>query len=167
MPYLSQTVLTYMLETHFHLHAIDKPRDFRKKTFNFLSFLPPPSSPNDDYSRYMNASRNIEVELFPDQLQEKRSTIKKDVFTKRRQQSIDDVVAFVANILIFARFWIKILDNTSSSYPVCFSFCCFNTIPHLTIHFTPIYLQFLSATNDYTNVYRGCGPYFNRRLRIF
>ena len=121
MPYLSQTVLTYMLQTHFHLHAIDKNHDSLKKSFNFLSFLPPPSSTNDDYTKYMNASRNVEVELLLDQPQEKRSAVKKDVFTKGRQESIDDVVTFVANILVFARFWIKMSDNTSSSYTMLFS----------------------------------------------
>ena len=69
----------------------------------------------------MNASRNVEVELLLDQPQEKRSAVKKDVFTKGRQESIDDVVTFVANILVFARFWIKMSDNTSSSYTMLFS----------------------------------------------
>ena len=77
LPYLSQTVITYMLQTHFFLHAIDKNHDSLKKSSNFLSFLPPPSSSNDDYSKYMNATRNVEVELLLDQPQEKRSAIKK------------------------------------------------------------------------------------------
>ena len=68
----------------------------------------------------MNASRNNGVKLILDQPQEKRSSIKKDVFTEGRQDSIDDVVTFVANILIFARFWVNMLDNTSSSYQHCF-----------------------------------------------
>ena len=119
LPYLSQTVLTYMLQTHFHLHAIDKNHDSLKKSFNWLSFLPPPSSSNDDYSKYMNASRNAEVEQLLDQPQEKRSAIKKDVFTKGRQDNIDDVLTFVANILVFARFWVKMSDNTSSSLKLC------------------------------------------------
>ena len=42
LPYLSQTVLTYMLQTHFHLHAIDKNHDSWKKSFNLLSFSPSP-----------------------------------------------------------------------------------------------------------------------------
>ena len=113
-PYMSQTVLTYMLQTHFHTHAIDKNYESIKKSFNFLTFLSPPSTSTDDYQKYVNASRNTEVELLLDQPAEKRSALKKDIFTKGKQESIDDVVSFIGNIVIFARFWIKMTENTPS-----------------------------------------------------
>ena len=111
---MSQTVLTYMLQTHFHTHAIDKNCKSIKKSFNFLTFLSPPSASTDDYQRYVNASRNTEVELLLDQPAEKRSALKKDIFTKGKQESIDDVASFIGNIMIFARFWIKMTENTPS-----------------------------------------------------
>ena len=113
-PYMSQTVLTYMLQTHIHSHAIDKNYESIKKSFNLLTFLPPPSASTDDYQRYINASRNTEVELLLEQPAEKRSALKKDIFTKGKQDTIDDVVSFIGNIIIFARFWMKMSENSTT-----------------------------------------------------
>ena len=45
-----------------------------------------------------------------DQPAEKRSSIRKEIFIKGRQETLEDVITFIANINVFARFWIK-MDN--------------------------------------------------------
>ena len=52
------------------------------------------------------------MENLLDQPSEKRSAVKKDIFIKGRQGDLPDVTAFVANILTFARFWVKMTDET-------------------------------------------------------
>ena len=52
------------------------------------------------------------MENLLDQPSEKRSAVKKDIFIKGRQGDLPDVTAFVANILTFARFWVKMTDKT-------------------------------------------------------
>ena len=47
-----------------------------------------------------------------DQPAEKRSSIRKEIFLKGRQESLEDVITFIANITVFARFWIKMNDDT-------------------------------------------------------
>ena len=52
-----------------------------------------------------------------DQPSEKRSGVRKDVFIKGRQETVDDVIAFIANIVCFGRFWVKMVDGDENSYP--------------------------------------------------
>ena len=111
-PYISETVAKFMLQAHFFPHGIDKNLEGIKKSFNLLALLPPPTT--DEYQRYINSSKNSEVESLLDQPQDKRSAVKKDIFTKGKQESLDDVVAFIGNVLIFARFWIQMSDESSS-----------------------------------------------------
>ena len=53
------------------------------------------------------------MERLLDQPAEKRSSIRKEIFIKGRQETLDDVIAFIANIVVYARFWIKMEDDTS------------------------------------------------------
>ena len=113
-PFLSPTVLKYMISTNFHLGAIDKSLDSIKKTFNMLALLAPPTSGTDDYERYIATSRNNELEVILDQPSEKRSAVKKEIFIKGRQESIEHVLNFIANIVVFARFWVKMTEESTS-----------------------------------------------------
>ena len=72
---MSQTVLTYFLQGYHHLHAIDQNAESIKKSFNVLVLLNPPD--REEYTKYINASRNNEVESILDHPSDKRSTLKK------------------------------------------------------------------------------------------
>ena len=87
--FLSPTVLKYMISTNFHLGAIDKSLDSIKKTFNMLALLAPPPSGSDDYERYIATGRNNELEDILEQPSDKRSAVKKEIFIKVRQESIE------------------------------------------------------------------------------
>ena len=64
-------------------------------------------SATDEYNGYINSSKNQEVENMLDQPSEKRASVKKKVFIKGRQETLDDVITFISNIVIFARYFIK------------------------------------------------------------
>ena len=70
----------------------------------------------EDYNIYVNASKNQDVEKMLDQPSKKRAAVKKDIFIKGRQETIQDVIAFISNIVIFARFWVKIEKNNDEDY---------------------------------------------------
>ena len=63
-PFMSQTVLTYFLQGYHHLHAIDQDIASIKKSFNVLVLLNPPD--REEYTKYVNASKNNEVESILD-----------------------------------------------------------------------------------------------------
>ena len=76
-PFLSTTVLTYMLHPSFHNGFIDKSMDSIKRTFSILSLLKAPVELSEEYSKYINSSKNAEVELLLDQPSEKRAAVTK------------------------------------------------------------------------------------------
>jgi len=88
-----------------------------KKLFSVLALLAPPANSTDEYNGYINSSKNIEVDRMLDQPSEKRSSIRKEVFIKGRQESIDDVIAFIANIIVYARFWVKMDKDDTEDQP--------------------------------------------------
>ena len=111
-PYLSQTLITYVLQAHYHSGSIDKNMESLKKSFNVLTLLAPPHNESNEYSGYINSSKDVEVDRLLDQPAEKRSSIRKEIFLKGRQESLEDVITFIANITVFARFWIKMDNDT-------------------------------------------------------
>ena len=79
-----------------------------------LALPAPPKASTDDSDRYINSSRNHEIEDILGQPTEKRSVVKKGNFIKEKQKSIDHVVNFIANFVVFARYWIKMTDETTT-----------------------------------------------------
>ena len=43
-----------------------------------------------------------------DQSEEKWAVMRKDVLIKERQDSINDELVFISNIIVYSRFWVKI-----------------------------------------------------------
>ena len=78
----------------------------------YLLFSPPPHNESVEYSGYINSSKDVEVDRLLDQPAEKRSSIRKEIFIKGRQETLEDVITFIANINVFARFWIKMDNDT-------------------------------------------------------
>ena len=103
-----------MLQHYYHAGPIDRDNESIKKSFNILSLLPPPINKDDEYERHINASRNTEADNILDQPSEKRSSIRKDIFIRGRQETLDDVISFIGNITVFARFWSKIPKDETS-----------------------------------------------------
>ena len=114
LPFFSQTVLLYMLKLNWYNGPIDYSYDDIKKSFNLLTLLPPPVKMNEDYEKYINSSKNSEIEDTLNQPLEKRSGVKKDIFLKGKQESLKDVIQFIANVVVFARYWVKMNEELSS-----------------------------------------------------
>ena len=117
-PFLSHTVITYLLQAHYHSGAIDTNMDSLKKSFSILTLLAPQNTSTEEYNGYVNSSKNIEIDKLLDQPAEKMSRIRKDVFLKGKQEALDDCITFIANIMVFARFWVKIDANDDTSQPL-------------------------------------------------
>ena len=106
-----------MLFKHTTTTAQSTKHGIFKKSFSILALLASPLNQSDKYNGFMNSSKNTEVERLLDQPSEKRSSIHKDIFIKGRQESIEDVISFIVNILVFARFWIKISPSNLGDQP--------------------------------------------------
>ena len=52
-----------------------------------------------------------------DQPEDKRTVRRKDVFMKGKQNTINDVLAFISNIIVFARFWVNIDKEDTHKMP--------------------------------------------------
>ena len=116
-PFLSTTLITYILQAHYHSGPMDSNLESLKKSFSILSLLPPPMSATDEYNGYINSSKNQEVENMLDQPSEKRASVKKEVFIKGKQENLDDVIAFISNIVIFARYFVKMSKDEKEEQP--------------------------------------------------
>ena len=116
-PFLSSTLITYALQAHYHTEAIDTDFESLKKSFSILALLAPPREGLDEYQSFINSSKNVDVDRMLDQPDEKRAIMRKDIFIKGRQHSIEDIITFIANIQVYSRFWVKITTNDLNDYP--------------------------------------------------
>ena len=71
-PFLSQTLVTYLLQAHVYMGNIDGDIDSIRKLLTILTLLSPHTSNCDEYTSLVNSSRNTEVESIPDQPSRKR-----------------------------------------------------------------------------------------------
>ena len=116
-PFLSQTLVTYLLQAHVHMGSIDGNIDSIRKSFTILTLLSPHTSHCDEYTSLLNSSRNAEVESLLDQPSEKRAEVKKEVFIKGKQETVDDVLCLISNLFVFTRFWVRMDIDDTKSYP--------------------------------------------------
>ena len=117
-PYMSSTVITYAIQAHYHTESIDVDMESLKKSFSLLALLPPPRNQSEEYSGFVNSSKNVEVDKLLDQPDDKRTSMRKDIFIKGRQESLDDVVSFISNIIAFTRFWVKMWEDDHDDHPM-------------------------------------------------
>ena len=82
MPYMSQTVESYILQANYHSGFIDQSMESLQKSFSILCLLNPPSDDNEEYTKYISASRNTEVESMLEHPSDKKTCLRKDMFTK-------------------------------------------------------------------------------------
>ena len=118
IPFLSQTVLTYIIQANFNTGSIDHCMESLKKYFSILCLLHPPEDDNDEYTKYIHSSRNPEVESLLEHPSEKKSCLRKEVFLKGKQDFIEDIVTLAANLRVFGRFWTKKDENNFHQQPL-------------------------------------------------
>ena len=70
-PFLSSTLITFALQAHYHSGTLDTIDESLKKLFSILTFLAPPRNEKDEYSGYVNLSKNNDVGRMLDQPEEK------------------------------------------------------------------------------------------------
>ena len=117
-PFLTNTVLSYAIQAHYHCETIDGDLESLKKSFSVLALLAPPAEDSEEYRGYVNSSKNIEVDRMLDQPEDKRAMMRKDIFIKGNQENLQDVITFIANIVVYTRFWIKLPNNNDSDIPM-------------------------------------------------
>ena len=112
------TLITYSIEAHYHSESIDVDFDSLRKSFSVLALLAPPHDDSDEYMSYVNASKNVSVDRMLDQPEEKRALMRKDIFIKGRQETLNEVISFVANIIVYTRFWVELSINDTNDSPM-------------------------------------------------
>ena len=117
-PFMSSTIVSYALQAHYHTESIDVDIESLKKSFNLLALLPPPRNQSEEYCGFVNSSKNVDVDRLLDQPEDKKTSMRKDVFIKGRQESIEDVLAFISNITVYTRFWVKMWDESNDDHPM-------------------------------------------------
>ena len=60
----------------------------------------------------------MDVDRLLDQPEDKKTSMRKDVFIKGRQDSIEDVLAFISNITVYTRFWVKMWEESNDDHPM-------------------------------------------------
>ena len=117
-PFMSSTIISYALQAHYHIESIDVDMESLKKSFSLLALLPPPRNQSEEYCGFVNSSKNVDVDRLLDQPEDKKTTMRKDVFIKGRQDSIEDVLAFISNITVYTRFCVKMWEESNDDHPV-------------------------------------------------
>ena len=153
-PFLSTTLITYAIQAHYHTESIDVDLESLKKSFSILALLAPPENELDEeYNGYVNSSKNVAVDRMLDQPDEKRATMRKDIFIKGRQENLSDVISFIGNVIIYTRFWVKLPNNDSTEVPLVIQM------------FTEI-ADFLSSSayTTFNDRFKTVAPYMNHTL---
>ena len=95
---------------YYHRGAINHNMKSLKNSLSTLFLLTIPQDSTAEYNDLIDSIKNIKVERMLDQPSENRPNIK-DVFVKGNQESIDNVISLIANIVICVRCWVKMLQN--------------------------------------------------------
>ena len=114
--FLSQMLVTYLLQAHVHMGSIDGNINSIRKSFTILTLLSPHTFHCHEYTSLMNSSRNTEVESLLDQPSEKRDEVNKEVFIKGKQETVNDVLCLISNLFVFTRFWVRMDIDDIKSY---------------------------------------------------
>ena len=113
-PFLSETTYKFMLQHYYHADPIDRDNESIKKSFNILSLLPPPLNRDDEYENTSTPAVIPRQTIFLTSHQRNELALRNIFFIRGRQETFEDVISFVRNITVFARFWSKIPANQTS-----------------------------------------------------
>ena len=106
LPNLSDTLVALILNCMFHKHLLDQNTDLLNKRVSVLNFLAKPEygQSKDEYKKYISRNNNSEMEGVVDEAVEKRSVKDKTVFTKGRQDTLQDIITALANLIFVLEF---------------------------------------------------------------
>ena len=77
--------------------------------------LAPPGD-YDEFNQLQKSSANVELEEMLHQLSERISSVSKTVFIKGSQETLNDVIVLLANLMILGRFWVDFDGKDVSTY---------------------------------------------------
>ena len=87
--------------------------EYLSQTISALSFLPPPKKGEDtEYNQYVQKSKNISMENAIEERAEKCSAYNKKLFTKGRQNTYQNAITTISNLMVFLEF---VFDDAQSS----------------------------------------------------
>ena len=75
----------------------------------------------DKFNQLQKSSANAELEEMLHQLSERISSVSKTVFIKGSQETLNDVIVLLANLMILGRFWADFDGKDVSTYPYVLS----------------------------------------------
>ena len=76
-----------------------------KKSLGPLVLLSPPPVNTTDYTKMMEASKNNELNELLDKPSNKRFKKRSEIFIKGKQNTLNDILHLIANIITYSRFW--------------------------------------------------------------
>ena len=104
MPFLINTSLTYMTQVYYNISPIDENINQLKKSFSPLILFPLPPVNSIDYAKMMKLSNVSELNDFLGRFSEKWSKKKSEIFIKDNQDTLNDVLYLITNIITCVRF---------------------------------------------------------------
>ena len=106
MPNLSDTLVALILNCMFHKNLLDQNSDLLNKRVSVLNFLAKPEygHSKEEYRKYLARNNDTEMEGIVDEAVEKRSVKDKTVFTKGRQENLQDIITALANLIFVLEF---------------------------------------------------------------
>ena len=106
LPNLSDTLVALILNCMFHKHLLDQNTDLLNKRVSALNFLAKPEygQSKEEYKKYISRNNNSEMEGVVDEAVEKRSVKDKTVFTSGRQDTLQDIITAIANLIFVLEF---------------------------------------------------------------
>ena len=78
----------------------------------FLSNLPF----SVEYTTALHASNNAEVERILEQPEKKRSTVGKKAFIKGQQETLDDIITLISNVMMLGRYWVTMKVRNEATH---------------------------------------------------
>ena len=107
-----------MLQALYRSGPMDANMGLLKKYFSILTLLPPQTKVIDQYNGYIKSINDIEVDNILDKTSEKRASMRKKLFVKGKQDNIEECVSLIANIMVYARYWVKMDPNIYEYQPL-------------------------------------------------
>ena len=106
LPNVSDTLVALILNCMFHKHLLDQNTDLLNKRVSVLNFLAKPEygQSKEEYKKFISRNNHSEMEGVVDEAVEKRSVKDKTVFTKGRQETLQDIITALANFIFVLEF---------------------------------------------------------------
>ncbi len=112
-PHTNRTMISLLMIGDYRSTPLDEDVEYLSQTISVLSFLPPPKKGEDsDYNSYVQKSKNTNMENAIEERAEKCSAYDKKLFTKGRQNTYQDAIATISNLIVFFEF---VFDEAESS----------------------------------------------------